>query len=570
MLKTRNALRIKLILFSIVIVMVPMIILYLMILTFFYTRSLRENERYAYHNIQSISQTLDSAFAGLNEMTLYMLVNPLVHDYLVDPSTPMNTTYAQVNSSLQFLPFSSKYYHSIAVISEGRQSLISGLFYDIKITPEEREKADHLHGGSFMSVQPNSMAMIRLVRDFNHLSTGLGYTKILINLSALQELLSFPEDLPEMGYVLISADGLLLQTGEVPMDILQRDELRFENLTNRKHDNAPLKAAGNAYLYSSRSIFNGKLAVVSLIDRSKLYRMDSLLLVSIIAALFMSAAFVIILVRYYTKWVFDPLSRLGEVMLNIEQKNFETDFSISGNNEISVLVEQFNFMCRRLKMLYEQIYLGELKLREAELAVLQSKINPHFLYNTLDTIYWMSKMSRTREVSEMVQSLSRLFRIAIEQSEGGLVPLSVEEEYIRCYLTIQKVRYQEKITFEFYVQDGIGNLPVLKLLLQPIVENAIIHGVEPAGTGRIVINMYREDDVLVYTVFNTGSPVDIGEMERLMAEGNTSNRGLAVRNVNTRIRMRFGTEYGLYFENLSGGGVLVTLRQPVDTKAGHT
>jgi two-component system sensor histidine kinase YesM len=280
----------------------------------------------------------------------------------------------------------------------------------------------------------------------------------------------------------------------------------------------------------------------------------------------MSALFVTILSYYYTKWVFEPLGQLGEVMRNIDHRNFETNFNIKGNNEISILVEQFSLMCRRLKMLYEQFYLSQLKLKEAELAVLQSKINPHFLYNTLDTIYWMSEMSNTWQISEMVHSLSKLFRIAIEKTDRGLVPLSVEQEYMQYYLTIQKVRYQDRIFFEFYVQEGIKNILVLKLLLQPIVENAIIHGIEPIGKGRVIINIYREDDELVYKVFNDGHSVNIAELENLMAEESTSKQGLAIRNVNTRVKIRFGALYGLKFENVPTGGVLVTLRQPVVIK----
>jgi two-component system sensor histidine kinase YesM len=278
----------------------------------------------------------------------------------------------------------------------------------------------------------------------------------------------------------------------------------------------------------------------------------------------MSAFFVIVLSTYYTKQVFDPLSHLGEIMRNFEQKDFDTNFSIKGNNEISFLVEQFNLMCRRLKMLNEQIYMTEIKLRDAELAVLQSEINPHFFYNTLDTIYWMSEMSHTWKISEMVRSLSKLFRITLQKTQGGLVPLTVEQEYMQCYLAIQKMRFQDQISFEFYVQEGLENLLVLKLLLQPIVENAIIHGIEPIGKGRVVINIYLEDDELVYKVFNDGTPVNIREIETIMTEGNSAKRGLAIHNVDTRVKMRYGGQYGLSFENPAGGGVLATIRQPLN------
>ncbi|MDR1106259.1 MAG: histidine kinase [Treponema sp.] len=561
-------LRIKLVCFSIAIVLIPMIILYLIILAFFNSRSLEESRRYAYNNIQNVSQSIDSALTGLNEITLYMLVNNWVYDYLTGDSS--NNAYIRVNNSLQFLPFTSKYYHTISILSDNHYTLNSGRYHNIFLTRAEREKADTINGGSFLSIQGDGIYLIRLMRNFNRLSESIGYTKILLNQSALLELFSTPGELPETGYILLCEDGVLLQSGGVPQALPRNSAFRFENLGTQT-DSALLEVENKTYIYSSRPVFHGKAVIVSVLDRDKLYRIDSLLIESIAVGLLMSVFFVIILSYYYTRRVFDPLERLGEAMRTIDQKDFEFGFSVKGSNEITTLVDQFNLMCRRLKMLYGEIYKNRLKLKEAELEVLQSRINPHFLCNTLDTIYWMSEMSRTWKISSMVRSLSMLFRSSLENTEGSLVPFQAEQEHVQCYLAIQKVRYQDQITFEFYVQEDLGGIPVLKLLLQPVVENAIVHGVEKSdgGGGRVVINVYREDDDIIYGVFNTGNPVDTGEMDALMAEENTARRGMAIRNINSRIKMYFGGEYGLSFENQRSGGVLATIRQPVKTGQIH-
>ncbi|MDR1420957.1 MAG: histidine kinase [Treponema sp.] len=564
MIKT-NDLRVKLVCFSIAIVLIPMIILYLIILAFFNSRSLSESRRYAYYNIQNVGQSLDSAFTGLNEITLYMLINNWVYDYLTGDSS--NSAYIRVNNSLQFLPFTSKYYHSISILSDNHNTLNSGRYHNIFLTRAEREKADMINGGSFLSIQDDGIYLIRLMRNFNRLSESIGYTKILLNQSALMELLSTPDQLPETGYLLLCEDGVLLQSGGIPGTLPENDAFRFEKLGKSGVDSALLKIENKTYMYSSRPVFHGKAAIVSVLDRDKLYRIDSLLVESIAAGLLMSVFFVIVLSYYYTKRVFDPLEKLGEAMRTIDQKDFEFGFSVRGSNEITTLVDQFNLMCGRLRTLYGEIYKNRLRLKEAELEVLESKINPHFLCNTLDTIYWMSEMSRTWKISSMVRSLSMLFRSSLENAEGSLVPFRAEQQHVQCYLAIQKVRYQDQITFEFYIQEDLDGIPVLKLLLQPVVENAIVHGAEKSDGGRVVINVYREDDDIIYGVFNTGDPVNINEMDALMAEENTSRRGMAIRNINSRIKMYFGSEYGLGFANQSGGGVLVTIRQPV--KTGH-
>jgi two-component system sensor histidine kinase YesM len=555
-----NDLRKKLTWFAIAVVMVPMVILYLIILTFFTNRSMEENQRYAYQNIQSVSSALDSAFVGLNELSLFMLANQAIRDYLAEPSE--SALYARVNSSLQLLPFSSKYYKTVSVISDARELLYSGIFNNKSITKEDRERADQLMGTSFWSIRPGDVSLIRLMRDTNRLSRSLGYIKIEVNQPALLEIMASPDSLPAGSYLLMTDAGVMLQRGEIPEGLLEQESFSYASLAEGKRDSASISLGGHTYLYSTRPVFDGKVVVVSLLDRAALFQMDSLLLWSIVAALAMSAVFATILITYYTRRFFDPLKRLGEVMVGIEQRDFDSGFVIPGNNEITLLVSQFNLMCRRLKMMHEQVYLSEIRLRDAELHALQSEINPHFLYNTLDTIYWMSEISKTWKVSEMVKSLSNLFRIALAPAPGGLVPLRLEREYMQCYLTIQQVRYQDQIRFEFYVQEGLDELKVLKLLLQPIVENAIIHGVEPAGGGRVVINIYREDDTLVYKVFNEGTSVDIAEMERLMGEEQPGKRGLAIRNVSARLKLRFGSDYAPVFENVPGG-VLVTIHQPV-------
>ena len=511
--------------------------------------------------MQSISHTLDSAFAGLNELSLYMIANESVRTYLTQP--PENTAYSQVNASLQFLPFSSKYYHCVTVFSDGRPALMSGTNVKRSISEEEKKAADGMNGTSFINVADGELSLIQLIRNTNRLDQSLGYLKIQINQNELRTLLSSPKDLPETGYLLLCENGIMLENGSIPATI--RSKMTYENLAGLTIDSKEFPLDGKTYSYSVRPIFRNRAVLVSLNDQSSLYRVDSLLITSAVIAILLSAFFIVILVSYYIRWVFNPINSLTKEMTTIEQKNFETDFSVPGNNEISVLSDQFNMMCRRIKQMHVQVYESELKRREAELAILESEINPHFLYNILDTIYWMSEMNHTWKISEMVRSLSNLFRITLHKTADGLMPFSREREYMEGYLTIQQFRYQDQIAFEFYVQDGLDDYLVLKLLLQPIVENAIVHGVEQVG--RVVINVYREDADMIYKIYNDGNPVDVEEMRCMMEAAPPDQRGLAVHNIHTRLRMHFGPAYGMTFENVPGG-VLVTLRQPAQKNKG--
>lgn len=543
-----------------------MVAVYLTTFAFLYSRSQMEKKRYAWYNIQSVSQSLDSAFNGLNELQLNLLINNSVYAYLSDRYD--EKSFIRYSSSVQFLPFASRYYNSVTILSDDRPPLTSGTNYRISLSGEERKKADELAGGSFLSSHDGEISIIRLIRDYNYLSKHIGYIKIMISRFALEETLSSPPDLPLISYLLISQDGIILQNGALPEGVKKHGAIAFDRLYNKTFDSEQLPINGKIYLYSSRSVFRGKLAVVSFIEQSALYPVDPILISGIFVVLIISTLFVIIISSYYTKMILSPIRQLGTVMLSIEKQNFETDFSLKGNNEITILVDQFKLMCGRIKNLYSKIQIDEMKLREAELTALQSNINPHFLYNTLETIYWMSEMSQAWKASEMIRSLSMLFRIILENSADGFVPLSTEQEYVQCYLSIQKIRLQDQISFEFYVQENIGSFRVLKLLLQPIVENAIVHGEAVDGRHRVIINIYQENDELVYKVFNDGLLSNFNEIQRLMDEDNNKNikRGLAIRNVNARLKICFGDKYGLTFETPAGGGVLATIRQPVLTK----
>lgn len=559
----KDSLRKKLFYFSVAIILVPMIILYSVILAFFNYRSDQENKRYSYHDIQNLSHMIDSALSGLNEISLYIVSNANVREYLGSGSS--FSEFVKAGSSLQFLPFTTKYYTNVTVNTSGVEPIMAGGMYSRTTTAEEEEIADSLAGASFWYVSGDDVFLIRQMRDQNRITRPLGYIKIQVDTQELSDILKSPDDLPNTNYMLLTESGIMLQTQDIPDGIIESEALSFGTLAGKTIDSKRTTLGRESYRYSSRTVNNGKVVVVSFVNENHLRNIDALLIVSFITAFVLTAFFVYILVMYYTRRVFDPLEKLGEVMSHFDQEDFESDFRIPGSNEITRLVDQFNLMCRRINTLHRQIYMSDLKLKESELAILQSEINPHFLYNTLDTIYWMSEESKTWKISIMVHSLANLFRIALHKTPSGLVPLAKEQEYMKCYLTIQQVRYQEQFSFEFYMQEDIGDINVLKLLLQPIVENAIIHGIEPRGRGRIIINVYTEDDEVIYKVFNDGAPVDIDEMTRLMQtdERKVGTRGLGISNVNTRVQLRFGEKYGLTFENPLGGGVLATIRQPL-------
>ena len=228
-------------------------------------------------------------------------------------------------------------------------------------------------------------------------------------------------------------------------------------------------------------------------------------------------------------------------------------------------------MVEKIGNLVEDIHTEELNLRAAELRVLQEQINPHFLYNTLDNIIWLAESKKTDEVVMMVSSLSTFFRTSLSKGRE-FVSVKEETEHIRSYLEIQQFRYRDILDYEIAIPEEYYGYEVIKLTLQPLVENALYHGIKnKRGKGHI--SAERCADVLIFKVKDNGIGMDKQRLAEVCAmlkeDGNTKkeNDGFGLFNVNQRIQLHYGTEYGLKVQSTYGEETEVWVRIPVRTES---
>ncbi|WP_248925089.1 cache domain-containing sensor histidine kinase [Paenibacillus hamazuiensis] len=282
-------------------------------------------------------------------------------------------------------------------------------------------------------------------------------------------------------------------------------------------------------------------------------------LVCLIIALGLSFIFSFTLTR--------PLKNLEEHMKQVERGNFDIRVDIENTNEIGKVARTFNLMIGKIRELMEQIVQEQKMKRISELKALQAQIHPHFLYNTLDSIIWMAETGKMGEVVTMTSALSKLLRSSISKGEE-LVPLSAELEHVRNYLTIQQIRYRSKFTYSIEVNPDMQECLILKIVLQPLVENAIYHGIKnKAEPGRIRIVGKRTNGALELKIVDDGvgmAPEQAAAMLTGVAgdRGTEKRAGVGVRNVNHRVQLYFGESYGLSFESELDEGTTVTLRIP--------
>lgn len=293
----------------------------------------------------------------------------------------------------------------------------------------------------------------------------------------------------------------------------------------------------------------------------------------IISILFIVLAFVIGVSYYLSYSMSKPINQLNSVMKKVESGDLSIRYRGNRADEIGMLGRSFNNMIDQINKLIALMQIQGRQKRDAELQALQAHIKPHFLYNTLDTINWMSRKKGALDVAELVESLSQLFRIGLSKG-NDIISLEDEIEHIHSYLKIQKARYKDKLNYSISVDPELNNVQVVKLVLQPIVENAIYHGIkERRGPGNITITGEEVDGNLVLYVKDDG----VGIPEERLCKLNeslavsfdsleeTRNRkaiGYGVMNVQARIRLTFGEPYGLSIESEQGKGTIVKILLP--------
>ncbi|WP_225446293.1 cache domain-containing sensor histidine kinase [Paenibacillus rhizovicinus] len=264
-----------------------------------------------------------------------------------------------------------------------------------------------------------------------------------------------------------------------------------------------------------------------------------------------------------------PIRQLEKYMKEVEKGNFDLHVPVPRTIEIGRLARAFNLMVGKIKELMSQVISDQEQKRQSEINALQAQINPHFLYNTLDSIVWMAQSNKNQEVIAMTSALAKLFRASISKGEE-LVPIRNEIEHIANYLKIQKMRYSDKLDYLIEVGDSVQHFLTIKVILQPIVENAIYHGIKKKrGPGWITITSEETEHDIALIVEDNGSGMDEETVRTLLfpAAKRAEGRGVGIRNVHERLQLYFGMQYGLSYKSLPGEGTTVTIRFPKNKAA---
>ena len=269
---------------------------------------------------------------------------------------------------------------------------------------------------------------------------------------------------------------------------------------------------------------------------------------------------------YISSRITAPIEELEKSVNALEEGALDTEVYQGGSYEIQHLGRSIGDMAKRIQALMEDIVAEHESKRKSEFDTLQSQINPHFLYNTLDIIVWMIENEQKQEAVKVVTALARFFRISLSRGKS-IIPVKDELEHVRSYLMIQQMRFKNKFTYDIQAEQEVLSLASLKLMLQPLVENAIYHGMEfMDGDGEILIKVFIQEERLRFIIEDNGLGMMKEQVQGLLTEKKHSSSrrgsGIGVKNVNERIRLYFGEEYGLFIRSEPDEGTAVEICLP--------
>lgn len=546
----------------------------------FTNTSIFENSsEYTHTIIQQMNQNIDSYIDYMENIAYLISSNEDVQDYLFDEKIDNEGRYRILNQFQTILDSRSDI-RNVGIISKNGRMLINdgskSVNQDLDLNTQEwyatalekpngpiltSSHVQHIISGE----RPWVITLSRGIRDRSGSGEKEGVFFIDLNYSAISELCD-QSTVGTKGYAFIlDAKGNIVYH---PQQQQLYNELQTENISlimDTDEDTVLTGTGNDGKLYSiSRSEKTGWTVVdctnvKELLSKSRqaqsVYVLTAIILV-IVALLFS---------RFMARSITLPIQKLRDSMKKVQEGDFSvSDVVVDSKNEIGSLTKSFDVMTHRIHELMEQNVHEQEEKRKSELKALQSQINPHFLYNTLDSIIWMAEGKKNEEVVLMTASLARLLRQSIS-NEDEVVPIANEVEYARGYLTIQKMRYKDKLEFQIDVDSSILYIPLIKLVLQPIIENAIYHGLKyKESKGLLIVKGFMKDGNAVLQVIDDGVGMDEETLAHIYDKHkvNYHSNGVGVYNVQKRLKLYYGDDYGITYESEKGKGTTATITIP--------
>ena len=417
----------------------------------------------------------------------------------------------------------------------------------------------------YWQFRPSSMNVLRVSRvvyDFDDISLPIGVIQVDMSLTAIENIMySFEEGGSNSSFLLLyDSEGKRLLPYYLSKQIVFDPDDTVTSLSDFSLN------LNQQYVTVERTIINNGWKLYGYVTRSALFNDPNRINQKMIAAVVVLAAVAAVVTYFITNKITRPVLDLSDDVrhLAVNKKYDHLAVPPNATGEIRSLYESYNDLIDEVNASFREVQEVSRKEIDTQFMLLQAQINPHFLYNTLNTISWMAKNKQNEDIDKMVVSLVRMFRNSINNN-SPLITLDGEIEHVSSYLNIMQYRYPNRYTVEYDIDEDTRDLYVTKQILQPLAENALTHGfLEADSHGKIIISSRIEDGYLVLEMRNTGADIDLEMVEKLLAEDpELAKKHYGIRNVNNRLVSYYGPESGLEYR-CENGQTVVTMKLPLE------
>lgn len=398
-------------------------------------------------------------------------------------------------------------------------------------------------------------------------SADLGYLYIYLPESVLYDAISVSS--PDTFSLLVTSDGLVLTASDknkigsylLDASLLSSKEYNHWVLPYENHDSIYTVR----YVSELENVLNTPIYSMNIYANDTLFVSVNRMIWIVVGLELILMIFAIVFCYFAARRIVKPIHKLQENLEDFGKDGNLTPSYFEGNDEFSELEKTYNEMLYRIADLTKKNTEEKLEQRKLQLDALQAQINPHFLYNTLDTIIWIAKIKKQQEIADLAMALAGFFRISLHKGDK-YIHVREELDFVKGFVLIEQTRFPDKFKLVIDVSDEILDFLIFKVMIQPFVENAIKHGIAPKkGSGCITVRGQREENDLVFQVIDDG--VGIQHEQNHTGQGELEGlHGYGIQNVDERIRLAFGEPYGVHIESVPGEGTTVTIRVPIHNR----
>ena len=413
----------------------------------------------------------------------------------------------------------------------------------------------------------DTLFLLKSIKNPDDLSEDIGFLRIDFRKSIIQDIIDKINPLDDVFSFVINSDNKIIASSRDLKDLYDNSSIDLELIKSAAQFSNQLTTFDDGKFYlQSAAIDKTDWYMVNVLPKSSILStiktQRNYLFIIVILTIIMAIILAAYLVKVINKRLFQVIDGMRQVP-NGHLNNYIENYS---SDEVGELIDNYNYMISKMSVLIDEQYKLGKEVKNAELKALQSQINPHFLYNTLDMINWMAQKNMNKEISIAVKNLAKFYKLSLNKGKD-IVTIKDEVEHSKLYVNLQNMRYDNRITLITKLDESLMNCSIPKITFQPIIENSINHGILGRGmeNGSILISGYISQNNLIIQISDDGIGIEKEVLPLILKENNlqTKGSGYGLKNINQRIKLLYGESYGLSFTSNYGFGTTVEITLPV-------